>query len=549
MTDAAGSPTYSYDNANRLTAVTRGSNTFTYAYDVGGNLTSRTYPDSTATAYSYDADNRLATAASGGNTTSYSYDAAGHLDDRDLPSGNGYIETRTYDRAGRLIELKNANAGSTSSPTMPATLDPVGNPTQVARPAPSRSPPPTATTNTTGSRRSATRQAAPRQSDPFIRWTYDQAETDSPKRGPPAPPTTPTTPATSSPQPAATSYSYDANGNQTAAGSRTFSYDLANRLTSTTNGGTTTSYSYDGDGNRLTATTAGAPTKYLWDTNASAAPTTRARTRRQRQPDPPLHLRRPPHLDDSGGADYYYHYDTLGSVGNLTSANGTTEWTYGYEPFGNATTVTQNDPSAPANPNQFVGEYLDPSGLYNLRAREYEPSIGRLLSVDPAQQEPGSAHDSDYAYAGDAPTVMVDPSGKTLEPSQDATTAAQTATSSCARTLQAATGHCGMQIFRLTPVGYSPSGKRVQVVMDIVSQGVKQGIHWTVSWDWAAFRQGQQTSTRNFVDSRSGWGGNFQISLLRQVRLQHGSAFGEATFQIYTLWGPCNKTVTDLASW
>jgi hypothetical protein len=41
-------------------------------------------------------------------------------------------------------------------------------------------------------------------------------------------------------------YGYDQNGNETAAGGRTFTYDLANRLSSTTSGSTTFSYSYDG---------------------------------------------------------------------------------------------------------------------------------------------------------------------------------------------------------------------------------------------------------------------------------------------------------------
>ena len=36
----------------------------------------------------------------------------------------------------------------------------------------------------------------------------------------------------------------------------------------------------------------------------------------------------------TGGAAYYYHYDNLGSVANLTSATGTTQWTETYEPFG-----------------------------------------------------------------------------------------------------------------------------------------------------------------------------------------------------------------------
>ncbi|MGH3809688.1 MAG: hypothetical protein ACRDRU_24310, partial [Pseudonocardiaceae bacterium] len=48
---------------------------------------------------------------------------------------------------------------------------------------------------------------------------------------------------------------YDPNGNQTQAGIRSFTYDAANRLSSTTASGTTASYAYDGDGLRLRAST------------------------------------------------------------------------------------------------------------------------------------------------------------------------------------------------------------------------------------------------------------------------------------------------------
>ena len=68
----------------------------------------------------------------------------------------------------------------------------------------------------------------------------------------------------------ANSYAYDANGNQLSAGTRTFTYDLANRLTTTIEGPTTTTYAYDGDGNRLQASTGAAAsdkTNYTWDVN------------------------------------------------------------------------------------------------------------------------------------------------------------------------------------------------------------------------------------------------------------------------------------------
>ena len=48
-----------------------------------------------------------------------------------------------------------------------------------------------------------------------------------------------------------TTYTYDQNGSLKTAGARTFSYDLANRLASTTSGTTTMTYSYDGGPSRV----------------------------------------------------------------------------------------------------------------------------------------------------------------------------------------------------------------------------------------------------------------------------------------------------------
>jgi RHS repeat-associated protein len=84
-----------------------------------------------------------------------------------------------------------------------------------------------------------------------------------------------------------------------------------------------------------------------------------------------------------GGSSYYYHYDPLGSVADLTSSTGATEWTESYEPYGAVHSETQNDPNAPTSPIKFAAEYLDPTGLYYLRARQYDLNTGRFLSTDP----------------------------------------------------------------------------------------------------------------------------------------------------------------------
>jgi hypothetical protein len=64
-----------------------------------------------------------------------------------------------------------------------------------------------------------------------------------------------------------TTYTFSANGDETAAGAKTFSYDLADRMTSAVISGTTTTYAYGGDGNRLSAVTGSTTTNYRWDVN------------------------------------------------------------------------------------------------------------------------------------------------------------------------------------------------------------------------------------------------------------------------------------------
>ncbi len=60
-----------------------------------------------------------------------------------------------------------------------------------------------------------------------------------------------------------------------------------------------------------------------------------------------------------------------------------------------------------SSPNEFkfTGEQVDSTGLQYLRARYYDPAIGRFLSQDPV---PGG---NLYAYVGNNPVLLVDPYG------------------------------------------------------------------------------------------------------------------------------------------
>jgi RHS repeat-associated protein len=260
--------------------------------------------------------------------------------------------------------------------------------------------------------------ACPGAGDPFVRWTYDNVGNRLSEQRPGS--------STSYVYDARdrllsagdTSYAYDENGNEVAAGSRTFAYDLENRLKSTVQGGTTTTYAYDGDGVRVRASTgskANRTTSFLWDLNGALPQIASERDGNGKLSRRYVYgVRRI--SQTAGNSTSYFAYDGLGSVVNLTSATGGTQWSWSYEPFGVVRSETKAQGNQPASTMRFAGEYLDPTGLYHLRARQYDPVVGRFLRPDPAGQSSNESVISGYAYAADRPTVMVDPSGEIFRP-------------------------------------------------------------------------------------------------------------------------------------
>jgi len=425
MIDGAGTVSYGYDNADRPTAITRsGGDAWAYGYDPDGNVTSRTYPDSTLVSAMFDRDGNLATVTQGSQTTSFAYDPAGRLSTTTLPSGNGHVESRTYDAAGRLTVVGNQK-GATVLSRFTRTLDPVGNPTQVA------------------TLRGATTTYEAMEYDPanrltkwcraascagaaaWISYAYDPVGNRTQQvRTSVAPNGTTTYTYDNADQltqtvagSTTTSFTYDADGNQTAIGTRTFAYDLADRVKSTTFGSTTTNYTFDGNGLRVTrATGATINTRYSWDTlgelpelalerNAS-----NALIRRYVQgPTGPLSMA------TSATATFWFHRDHLGSITDLTNNTGSWQWRYDYEPFGTQLTATKVNNQAPTNLTRFAGEYLDTEWAnYHVRARQMDPATGRFLARDPIDPPLTDQAVSRYAYVNNRPGVHTDPSGLTV---------------------------------------------------------------------------------------------------------------------------------------
>ena len=200
-----------------------------------------------------------------------------------------------------------------------------------------------------------------------------------------------------------TSYAVNANGNVTARGSDSFAYDQANRLKSATVSGATSAYTYDGDGNRASKTVGTTTTSYVYDVNVSLPNVLTDGTLKY------VYGLGLSYTVDGSGNVQVYHTDGLGSVRAITDSNGNVIATYTTDEFG---IPTQTQGSA-TQPFQFTGQQRDAEdGLYYLRARMYDPGIGRFLQRD---QDGGSRNTpltiNRYTYSLENPVDQGDPSG------------------------------------------------------------------------------------------------------------------------------------------
>ena len=107
---------------------------------------------------------------------------------------------------------------------------------------------------------------------------------------------------------------------------------------------------------------------------------------------------------------YYYIYNAHGDVVGLVNNSGTVVNTYKYDPWGNIIYETETID----NPIKYAGEYYDEElNMYYLRARYYDPGIGRFTSYDEIQGDISNPLDMNrYVYCINNPIKYVDPIGK-----------------------------------------------------------------------------------------------------------------------------------------
>ena len=99
----------------------------------------------------------------------------------------------------------------------------------------------------------------------------------------------------------------------------------------------------------------------------------------------------------------YYIYNAHGDVMGLTDSAGNVVREYEYDAFGMEVSKDKND----TNPFRYCGEYYDneTESIY-LRARNYDPGMGRFTSEDPARDGLNW-----YVYCGNNPVAFADPFG------------------------------------------------------------------------------------------------------------------------------------------
>jgi len=109
------------------------------------------------------------------------------------------------------------------------------------------------------------------------------------------------------------------------------------------------------------------------------------------------------------GASYSYHYDATGNTVAMTDGSQAVVNRYAYTPYGQIVGKAESVPQ----PFQYVGQsgvMAEPNGFYYMRARYYDPEVGRFVSEDPIGFEGGDVNL--YAYVGGNPVMFVDPEGE-----------------------------------------------------------------------------------------------------------------------------------------
>ena len=413
-----------YDQASRISSVIGATETTTYTYDLDSRVRRIDSQDGLFVEYGYDGEGQLASIETASGTTSYEYDGNGSLV-RVLDSAVGEAQY-SYDPAGRLVEFALPDGSSTSF-----TLNSRGQPARVR------------TESSAGAvlrDERATYDAAGNPThiedvDYVVDYVYDDAsriisETRTGIGG------------------GAVDYAYDADWNLTKMGDRSLSYDhlrviddgdwsyesydSAGRPTRRSRAGVIERFTYDAMGQLVDVERTGALPNHVelsYDTGGLLTRVVSDGSGRkllwnvlgeiplllEERRDNGTLLRR--YIYGAHGliaietvdGQHIVHTDVLGSVRQITSADGDPEATYSYSAYGEQNLGASDEISS----LRYASEYWVPElHLYYLRARFYDPTAGCFLTPDTIMPTPRfPTLYNPYLYARCNPVRFTDPTG------------------------------------------------------------------------------------------------------------------------------------------
>ena len=180
---------------------------------------------------------------------------------------------------------------------------------------------------------------------------------------------------------ASKTFTFDANGNLTSDGTRTFEWDAKNQLVAVVAGATRTEYSYDGfhrkRSSRVLDGTTTTVTNYIWDRDeiveerdGATGVVTRSFVGSG---------------ETDGSVAQFYAFDHLGSIRSATNSAGEKIAQQDYDPYGRASVTGSAVPA-----RSFQGAFASDGDLLSTRYRQYDSGLGRWLSSDPIAWMGGS---------------------------------------------------------------------------------------------------------------------------------------------------------------
>lgn len=203
--------------------------------------------------------------------------------------------------------------------------------------------------------------------------------------------------------PSSSSLTLDANGTMTSDGTNSYAWDAENRLIK---------ISYPGSGNYSQILYDATGIKgQITETVASTLSSTKqfvnsgSRICEERDASSAVTKKFFGLGQTISGSNFFYDFDHLGSIRDMTDSSGVVQPRYDYDLYGQKTKTS----GALDSDFQYAGYYMHaPSGLNLTVYRAYNPSPGRWINRDPIEEEGGI---SLYGYGLNRPSAVIDPSG------------------------------------------------------------------------------------------------------------------------------------------